>query len=257
MLKRTMSAVVVAGLAHSAMAEEFYRQDPVLSCGGLSSQDARNPGGLGWFSEVADNFTALDDWNIDEVHFWGGYCVSEDQKGNTEGFTIRFYEDAGGMPGVRVYEEDVFSFTEEVYHVNGAGFAGYFYTLDLPAGFEAVAGGEYWISVVAILPRGGGVDEPQWGWVAAQGLNPPPAHQWFFDPGNFQPQGNDVAYVLLGGGGGGCPADLDGDGDADVNDFFLYLDLFEAGDPRADITGDGEVDVNDFFAYLDLFEQGC
>lgn len=56
---------------------------------------------------------------------------------------------------------------------------------------------------------------------------------------------------------GGCPADIDGDGDADVNDFFLYLDLFAAGDARADITGDGEIDVNDFFAYLDLFVQGC
>lgn len=54
-----------------------------------------------------------------------------------------------------------------------------------------------------------------------------------------------------------CRADLDGDGDADANDFFLFLDLFAAGDPRADLTGDGRVDVNDFFVYLDLFAIGC
>lgn len=54
-----------------------------------------------------------------------------------------------------------------------------------------------------------------------------------------------------------CPADLDADGVVGVLDFFLYLDLFIAGDPRADITGDGVIDVNDFIGYLDLFEQGC
>ncbi len=54
-----------------------------------------------------------------------------------------------------------------------------------------------------------------------------------------------------------CPADLDGSGVLDADDFFLYLDLFAAGDPRADITGNGVIDANDFFAYLDLFAAGC
>lgn len=78
-----------------------------------------------------------------------------------------------------------------------------------------------------------------------------------------------------------CPADLTGtadpndpgygvpDGVVDVQDFFYYIDLFAAGDPRADLTGssdpndpfygvpDGVVDINDFFYYLDLFAHGC
>ncbi len=54
-----------------------------------------------------------------------------------------------------------------------------------------------------------------------------------------------------------CPADLDADGDADADDFFMYLDLFAAGDPAADLDNDGDTDADDFFAYLDLFATGC
>src|SRR5438045_1231412 len=61
-----------AALASLASADELYRQNPINSLGGYSSQDARNPGGLGWFSEVQDNFTASGDWTINQVEFWGG-----------------------------------------------------------------------------------------------------------------------------------------------------------------------------------------
>ncbi|TVS00922.1 MAG: hypothetical protein EA423_10740 [Phycisphaerales bacterium] len=54
-----------------------------------------------------------------------------------------------------------------------------------------------------------------------------------------------------------CPADLNGDGVVDADDFFLFLSLFAAGDPRADINNDGVIDADDFFAYLTLFAAGC
>ncbi len=54
-----------------------------------------------------------------------------------------------------------------------------------------------------------------------------------------------------------CEADLDGNGVLDAGDFFLYLDLFVAGDPRADFEGDGDLDADDFFAFLDAFIVGC
>jgi hypothetical protein len=59
----------------SAYGEILWAQPPVDSFGGLSSQDARNPGGLGWFSEVADNFAGQSGWSIDRVEFHGGYAT--------------------------------------------------------------------------------------------------------------------------------------------------------------------------------------
>ena len=54
-----------------------------------------------------------------------------------------------------------------------------------------------------------------------------------------------------------CPADLNGDGVVDADDFFLFLSLFAAGDPRADFNNDGVIDADDFFAYLTAFAAGC
>ena len=36
-----------------AYADELHRQNPINHFGGLSSQDARNPGGEGWMYETA------------------------------------------------------------------------------------------------------------------------------------------------------------------------------------------------------------
>ncbi len=53
------------------------------------------------------------------------------------------------------------------------------------------------------------------------------------------------------------PANLTGDCRLDSQDFFLYLDLFAADDPRADLDGDGDTDADDFFSFLDSFAAGC
>ncbi len=68
-------------------------------------------------------------------------------------------------------------------------------------------------------------------------------------------QGHAITGVVVPDGA--CSADIDGNGVLDADDFFGYLDLFAAGDPRADVTGDGVIDADDFFAYLDLFVAGC
>ncbi len=54
-----------------------------------------------------------------------------------------------------------------------------------------------------------------------------------------------------------CPPDLNGDGVVDADDFFKFLQLFAAGDPRADFNNDGVIDADDFFAFLSAFAAGC
>ncbi len=54
-----------------------------------------------------------------------------------------------------------------------------------------------------------------------------------------------------------CAPDINGDGVVDADDFFEFLSLFAAGDPRADFNADGVIDADDFFAFLSAFAAGC
>lgn len=250
-------------LAAPALAEELWVQNPTNNVGGLSSQDARNPGGLGWFSEVADNFQADAGWVINQVEFNGGYVTPVGQEGNTEGFTIRFYTDDNNYPGTRIFELDVWEFTETLYYTSPQGYGGYRYTVVIDPTFSISEVGQYWVSVVAILARGGGVNEPQWGWVSSTDFYSPSAHQWFFSPGNFAPTGGDVSLTLIGTSGGFALGDLNCDGavDAfDIDPFVLALidpAGYAAAYPNcdmmlADINGDGVVDAFDIDPFVEL-----
>jgi len=272
------------GLAGVAMGDELYRQD---SSGrpAWSTQDARNAGGLGWFSEAADNFPGTGGDTIIDLVWWGSYSSPLGSEGNTNGFTIRIYDDNAGSPGVRLDEQDVMvlgtGFTETYLFDWTSNFAFYEYTASLPVPFVVPSDGQYWVSIVAILDRGGGAVEPQWFVGTAASVTLPNTHQWFFDPGNFGEQSGDIGFILNGTLAGNCAADLTTstdpndpgfgvpDGILDANDFFFYLGLFGAGDLAADLTGsinpndpgfgvpDGTLDANDFFFYLDLFAIGC
>ncbi len=54
-----------------------------------------------------------------------------------------------------------------------------------------------------------------------------------------------------------CPADLTGEACVDTNDFFEFLALYQAADPRADFAPGGGVNTNDFFAFLAAYQAGC
>ncbi len=269
----TLLAMLATPLAH---AQEYYRQNPVDTFGGYSSQDARNAGGLGWFSEVADNFAGEAGWGVNRVECWGGYAQAPASPGNTRGFTVRFYADNEGRPGARLYEQEASSFTRTEYYVTPPsstfpnGLAGYHYVLELPAPFAIATPGQYWMSVVAILDRGGGSLEPQWGWGATTQPQAPSAVQWFFSPGNFQPVNTDFAFVLANAGAG-CPADMDDgsgtgttDGSVTIDDLLYFLARFEEGDTAADLddgsgtgTPDDAVTIEDLLYYLVRFDAGC
>lgn len=262
MRRSFFSCLLLGGYFNAiANAEVLYSQPAANSFGGLSSQDARNPGGLGWFSEVADNFVAQSGWRVDEVEFYGGYATPLGQEGNTEGFTIRFYSDDNGHPGTRIFEQDVFTFTEENYYIfPGLDYAGYRNAVVLSPAFTVPSDGTYWVSVVAILARGGTANEPQWGWIASTETTSPFANQWFFSPGNFSEQFNDVAFSLIRSDAQPCPADLDGDGVVSLSDMAVLLAHFGlTGTTPADgdLDANGVVELGDLATLLAHFGTEC
>ena len=280
-----LAALALASGAAQAQTE-LYRQNPINATGGYSSQDARNPGGLGWFSEVADDFVNLGGGEIDRVIFWGGYTSSAAGKGNTEGFTVRIYTDNAGLPGTRIFEQDVFSFTETVYYsavfIPPDPWEGYETSVDLSPGFTVPSNDKYWISVVAILARGGTAVEPQWGWIQAPFVTNLPAPQRFFNPGWNLATGADMSFVLVDLPSSSCEPDLTTgavagqpgygvpNGVLNNDDFFYYLAQFAAGNLAvADLTTgavpgqpgygvpNGVLNNDDFFYYLAIFAAGC
>ncbi|HED53845.1 MAG TPA: hypothetical protein ENJ00_06555 [Phycisphaerales bacterium] len=54
-----------------------------------------------------------------------------------------------------------------------------------------------------------------------------------------------------------CRADLDEDGDTDGDDFQLWLDAFNAGEPAADQNNDGNITPADYSAFLAGARRGC
>ena len=262
MKSRVVAAFLVAGMSGSVMGDELWRQNPVDSFGGLAAQDARNAGGLGWFAEVVDDFDAQAGWTISAVEFWGGYA--QVAPGNTHGFMIRFYSDSGGQVGSLELTQDVMTFSEVVYYTYpGLNYPGYHYSLTLGTPFVVPSAGKYWMSVTAILDRGGTANEPQWGWIQATTLTGLPCKQRFFSP-NFNAQNQDVSFVLTGTTGGAtCYANCDASSIApilNVNDFTCFLNKFAAGDSYANCdasTNAPTLNVNDFTCFLNKFAAGC
>jgi hypothetical protein len=255
--------VLAAALAAPALADELHRQNPINHFSGPSSQDARNPGGAGWMYETVADFDAQAGWTVTDIEFWGGY--PRVQPGNTYGFMIRFYEEADGAVGPLLLTQDVMTFTEQQYYVwpPPLSFPGYHYTLTLNTPFHPPGAGRFCMGVSAILDYGGGADSVQWGWVRAQSIIGPPCQQSGDPPGNYTPQGQDVAFVLNGSAGGPTcgSADFDCDGDtgtdADIESFFTCLAGTCPAAPcasSADFDGDGDTgtdaDIEAFFRVL-------
>ncbi|MFO0830404.1 MAG: hypothetical protein U0637_01045 [Phycisphaerales bacterium] len=269
MLHRALPVALLLA-ATPCLADELYRQDPVVNgIGGLAAQDARNPGGLGWFAEVVDNFPGQAGWSIGSVEFWGGYVT--DVPGNTHGFMIRFYDGETGTVGPLLLTQDVMTFTETEYYstvITGIGTVrGYHYTVNLSTPFVVPADGQYWISVTAILDRGGGANEPQWGWAGAASTTAPSCMQWFFSPGNFTSQGHDVGFALNSAPSGPVCDSIDFNHDdlfPDTQDIVDFISVFGGGACPTGACGDIDFnndglfpDTADIQSLLNVFAGGA
>ena len=112
-------------------------------------------------SQLADDFMLDADYNVTDVHWWGGFWNGTPF--DPIDFNIYFYADDGTgmaptMPGTEL----------AMYSMNGvsgtfdAAMGADAYDVDLPVPFVAQANTKYWIAIQAVFPF-----PPQWGWSVA------------------------------------------------------------------------------------------
>lgn len=103
-----------------------------------------------------DNFTPYSTTGVTHVNWWGSYENSE--PGEVTGFTVDFWSSDGNSPGSLLASFATPGNAGETFvRIDDLGDRTYQYGLDV--NFTAVAGVEYWMSIVADL------DSPaQWGW---------------------------------------------------------------------------------------------
>ncbi len=237
-----------------------------------------------WGSRAQDYETAFDVYDIfamedieltSPANLGEFYSAGFSNTGNpfgAEDVVVRIFEDDGsGLPGQDSYTGELIMIS-----VRGAGGWDGDSSWATDFGGQCLAPGRYYLvwavrmdfaccGSVSVFQQSG---EPSHGGGGAD-------NAWLWNPGggfglgphfrvrniDFEPTG--LNYLLFGTPGDCEPpciffcGDVDGDGDSDGDDFFLYLDLFAAGDECADIDGDGDIDGDDFFGYLDLFVVGC
>jgi hypothetical protein len=241
-------ALAVAG-AHG---QELFRLDPLPGTIGLLSQDARNPGGLGWFAEAADEFTAGGPWSIGRVEFWGFYDSLVAAPEATHAFVLRVYSSDAGMPGTELAQREVTGFSQEPAYPGT--YTDYQVSAPLAPPITLPGPGVYFLSVVAVRDSGGGSTLPQWHWLRADSNGPPPARQWTFSPGLWTPSGVNASFVLHAAS---CYPDCNGDSAINLSDFGCFQTKFALGDPYADCNGDSVLNLSDFGCFQTKFALGC
>lgn len=177
--------------ASQAMADLLYQQ-PFDGSGNAFSSQNDTGGGLGNFATVYDNFTLGANSNVNNVT-WTGEYFNPPTQGLITAWTVSFYADSGNMPGGLLQSFTAGGTANETFLGNFAGFPTYTYSFDLGSDFAALAGTQYWVSVVPDLGF-----PPQWGWSSGNGGDGN-SYQDFF--GSRSALGVDLAYCLNGSTG--------------------------------------------------------
>jgi hypothetical protein len=123
----------------------------------LASQN--DPGGLGNFATMYDDFTLSQNGIIDSAT-WNGGWFNGAGSGNISSFTITFWTDASGQPGSLVFSSDIAGNANQT-PLGTSNFGGLTYLYNAAfAPFAVTAGAPYWISIVANTTG----SSPEWGW---------------------------------------------------------------------------------------------
>ena len=163
-----------------------YVQDSDYN-GAISSQ---NDTAFGNFATTYDNFILGSTYSIDEVSWIGSY-FNPPMQGTITGFTLTFYDDAGGAPGNILWQGfGAGAFGEIPLGPDNIGDPTFLYDGLLGTPFVATAGTQYWLSFVPDLDF-----PPQWGWeTSVQGDGA--AYQCFM--GTCGSIANDLSFALYG-----------------------------------------------------------
>lgn len=152
--KAAAVAAALAVLAPGAWAGPVVTQawdDTSLIYG---SQSDPTPGGLGPALTAYDDFTLGSAQQLDSVQWVGGF-FNPSVAVPIDTFTIQFYADAGGLPGVSLYRTQqavTSTFLGPRDNQVWGPIPMFSYSMDLAVDFLADAGTRYWISIVADLP---------------------------------------------------------------------------------------------------------
>jgi hypothetical protein len=67
----------------------------------------------------------------------------------------------------------------------------------------------------------------------------------------------DALLLVTPAGGTDCDADFNRSAQANIDDIFIFLNGWFAGDPRCDYNNDAVVNIDDIFIFLNIWFQGC
>lgn len=160
-MKKQLTALLLGVAALQAQADPVIYSQPYdgNAGGGFASQNDTVPGGFGNFATVYDNFTFPNPHNITDVH-WTGIYFNSGHTSDVTGFTIQFWSDNAGEPGVSLASYSIVGTANQT----SLGSDVFSYDTILSSAFQAQAGIQYWLSVVPDLGF-----PPQWGWLGGTG----------------------------------------------------------------------------------------
>ena len=196
-----LSAVAALGtVALPAQAQTTLYNQPVIvsSRGGnaYTSENNTNPVDPGHIETAYDNFSLGTSSAIGGINWRGIYFVGG--AAPIDSFALTFYSDAAGKPGAAIATENITGNAGETLVSISQGVTYESYSAAFTPSFTAVAGTQYWLSIVPTL-----FSAPLWAWSTGSGGD----NRLFQDDvhGTRIQHGDDLAFGLTGPSASAAP----------------------------------------------------
>lgn len=156
-----MAFLVLANAGASVLYQQNLDKTSFYAGGGAASENDTSPGGAGNFATAYDNFTLGSNSSVANVTWAGNYFNPSTMKGTITAWTVTFYaNNSVGQPGDVLASYNMAGTANETFLETIGVSDIYTYSFDLSTAFDALAGTQYWLSVV---PDQDPIT-PQWRW---------------------------------------------------------------------------------------------